>query len=166
MGHRKSILAVSTALVSGLLAFSLWAANVTLEEIPVKAREALLRLAGDSKITEVEVEKERGIVVYEAEWIADGVEVEAEVTADGVLLEIEEGVRPENVPEAVRATAANALAGAPQIHYEKHTIVFYEAEGKMNGKNVEISISPMGRLTGQDDDDDGDDKDDNDDDEK
>jgi len=163
MRQRKSILTILALVTCGGLTLSLWAANVTLDQIPAKAREALQKLAGTNKIVEVEAEKEHGIQVYEAEWIADGTEVEAEVTADGVLLEMEEAVKVEAVPPAVRAAAEKALAGAPKLQYEKHTVVFYEAEGKVNGKKKEVSISPAGKLMGQEEEDEADDEDDKDD---
>lgn len=161
MGQRKSIL-IGAVVTCGALTLSLWAAAATIDQFPAKAREALQKLAGDNPIIEVESEKEGGVQLYEAAWKAGGVTHEAEVTADGVLVEMEEGVRSEDVPEAVRTAAEQALAGAPKIHYEKHTYVVYEVEGKVNGKNKEVVISPTGKLQGGEDeeDEDGDDDDD------
>lgn len=159
MGKRKSIL-VGAVVACGALTLSVWAAAVTIDQFPAKAREALQKLAGDNQIIEVESEKEGGVQMYEAAWKAGGVVHEAEVTADGVLVEMEEGVRAEDLPEAVKAAAEQALTGAPKIHYEKHTYVVYEVEGKVDGKNKEIVISPTGKVKGGEDEEGDDDDDD------
>lgn len=163
--HKRAILVAGLAACGGLT-LSLLAADLTLDQIPAKAREALEKLAGNNKIVEVEAEKENGIMVYEAAWVGNGTHTEAEVTEDGVLLEMEESLQPEAVPESIRAAAEAALAGAPSIKYERHTVVFYEVKGKVDGKGKEIKISAGGKVMGDDDeaDDDGDDDGDDDDD--
>lgn len=151
MKQRKMVAVVFVAACGGL-AFTLWAANLTLDQIPQAAREALQKLAGENKILAVEAEKEHGIQVYEAKWVANGTRTEAEVTADGALLEMEESIKPGAVPEAVRAAAEKALAGAEKITYERQTVVFYEAEAKIDGKEKEVKISPAGKLMGEEED--------------
>lgn len=160
--QKRSILVAALAACGGLT-LSLWAADLTLDQIPAKAREALERLAGSNKIVEVESEKENGIMVYEAAWIGNGTHTEAEVTEDGVLLEMEESLKPEAVPESIRTAAEAALAGAPTIKYERHTVVFYGVKGKVDGKGKELKISAGGKVMGHEDEDDGDDDDDDDD---
>lgn len=147
---RGRLVSFRVVLVLAGVAVTAWAADLSsLDQVPEKAKAALMKLAGDNKILEVESEKEHGVAVYEASWKVDGREVEAEVTGDGVLLELEEGVDAQDVPEAVRAAAEQSLAGAEKIHYEKHTVVVYEAEGRVNGKAKEITVSPTGRVAGQ-----------------
>ena len=143
--------------------------DLSLGDIPEAARRTLLRLAGDAKIIEVEREREHGVVVYEATWRKNGTTHEAEVTAGGALLETEQTVRGEQVPAAVRAAIVKRF-GDRKVHIEKITIVMYEAEAKIDGRTVEIVISPAGHVRdhggdegegdGHDDDDDDDDDDD------
>jgi hypothetical protein len=156
----KKHVAVTVAVLAAIgLTFSLVAADLTLDKIPAKAREALQKLAGNNPILEVEAETEHGLKVYEAEWKANGTIHEAEVTENGELLEMEEGVKAEDVPEVVKAAAEKAMNGAAKLHYAKHTVVFYEVEGRVDGKGKEVSISPSGRLINGDEDEDGDDDD-------
>jgi hypothetical protein len=164
MNLGKTVNRRSVLVVGAVVSLTALAAAVTLDNIPAKAREALLKLADGNAIVEVESEKEHGVQVYEASWRVNGKEVEAEVTADGILLETEQGVDAEAVPQAVRTAAETALAGADKIHYEMHTVVFYEVEGRVNGKNKEVKISPTGQVAGQEDDDEdeGDDEGDDD----
>lgn len=136
-------------------------------QLPSAAQKAIRALAGDAKITEVEQEKSRGATVYAAEWIVKGVEHEAVVTADGTLVETEVTIAADKAPAAVRATIAKRFGARAKVVVEKKTIVVYEVEGKVNGKELEILIFPTGQTheeDGHDDDDDHDDHDDDDDD--
>ncbi len=153
---KTTVMGTMTAVV-GMIGLSVYAADISIDQLPVKAKAALLKLAGDHPILEVESEKEHGIMVYEAAWEVDGNKVEAEVTADGVLLEMEEKVAAADVPAAVRDAAASVLGNADNVRYERHTEVFYEVKGTVDGKGKEIKISPGGKVMGHDDD--GDDHD-------
>jgi uncharacterized membrane protein YkoI len=143
--------------------------ELTIDQVPAKAREALLKLAGDNRITEVEKEKEHGVVAYEADWAVNGREYSACVSADGEIIETEETINTNDVPEAVRAAAAKLLPGAEKLKFEKTVKIEYEISGVVNGKKREIEVSPAGasgngegKDGGKDDDDDDDDQDDDD----
>jgi len=123
--------------------------NIALNQIPEKAREALLKLAKGAPITEVEREKERGMIFYEAEWKFNGRETEAKVTADGDLVELEEEISAKDVPAAVKAVVAKEFPAGAKVEYEKVMVVVYEVEAKVNGKEKEIMVSPIGKIVGQ-----------------
>ena len=120
--------------------------KISLEEVPEPARTALLELAGNAPITEVECEKEHGMVFYEAEWVIDGHEVEAKVTVGGDLVEMEEPVDAADVPEAVKAVAAKKFPAGANVKYERVTIVLYEIEAKVGDKEKEITVLPTGKV--------------------
>ena len=158
---------VGVVLVAGVSVTSLAGGDedeqkVSIEQVPAKVRKALLKLAGGARITEVEREKEHGMVFYEAEWVANGRETEAKVTASGDLVELEEKVDAKDVPAAVKTVAAKEFPVGAKVEYEKVMIVVYELEAKVNGKEKEILVSPTGKIVGKeeghDDDDDDDDK--------
>ena len=131
-------------------------------DIPAKARAALIKLAGDARITEMEREREHGVVLYEAEWVtAQGREQEAVVTAEGDLVEIEEEVSAGDVPATVQAKVAKLFPGAARFEYEKVMIVAYEIEATVDGREREVLVTTLGTVLGQadEDDDDGDDDD-------
>ncbi len=134
--------------------------QISIDKVPAKAREALLKHAQGAKFTEVEREKVRGVVFYEAEWMVDGREHEAKVTADGSLVELEEEVDAQSVPAAVRKAASKAFPKSAKLTFEKKTIVLYEVEAKVDGKEREVLISPSGQVHDEHDDDDDDDDDD------
>lgn len=142
------------SLALGGLAAAMGDADVSKNQVPEAARKALQRLAGDAKIDEVEQEKQHGTTVYEAEWSAGGVTHEATVTADGTLIETEETVSLEDVPSAVRAAIAKHFGAVDKVVIEKKTIIVYEAEGEIDGREKELLIFPTGRVHEQEHDDD------------
>lgn len=156
--HRRVAVIFGVALVAcgGGLALAL-DEHITLEQVPEAARAALVKLAGGAKFSELEKETSNGVVVYEAEWKVNGVEHEAAVLADGTLIETEEEVAADQAPAAVRAAAAKAFGANAKVSYERKTFVYYEIEGKADGKGKEILVSPTGVIHGEELDDDKDD---------
>lgn len=64
--------------------------EIPLSEVPQEALAAAQGAVDGITLTEAEVEKEKGLTVYELEGIANGIEYEIEVTADGKVLEVEQ----------------------------------------------------------------------------
>jgi len=121
--------------------------EISLDQVPAAAREALLKLAGGARIAKVEREKKHGVVLYEAEWKVTGQEHEATVTCEGALVKLEQVVAAKDVPTAVKSAAAKMFPGVANLKYEKKTIVLYEVEGKVKGKKRELSFSPSGKIS-------------------
>ena len=63
--------------------------KVSLDDVPEAVKATMLKEAAGAEIEEVVKETEDGQVVYEAEFEADGQEIEIEVATDGTLLERE-----------------------------------------------------------------------------
>ncbi len=137
-----------------------------IDQVPEPARAALLKLAGGATILKAEREREHGVLVYEAEWTANGVEHEAAVTAEGALIETEQIVSIKDLPAAARAAVAKHFPADAELKIEKKMVVIYEVEARINGKERELIVFPTGRVhEGHGDaDDDHDDDDDDDDD--
>ena len=133
--------------------------KIALDQVPAAAREALLKLAGDAKITEVEREKEDGLVLYEAEWSVNGKEAEASVTANGDLVEQEEEIDLGALPPRGKSVVAKKFPAGAKLECERVLMVVYEIEAKINGKEKEILVLPSGKILGHDDGDDGDEED-------
>ena len=64
--------------------------EVPLSEVPAPALKAAQAAVDGIVLTEAEIDKEDGQVVYDIEGKANGKEYEIEVTADGKVLEVEE----------------------------------------------------------------------------
>jgi uncharacterized membrane protein YkoI len=63
--------------------------EVSLDDVPEAVKATILKEAAGAEIEEVVKETEDGRIVYEAEFEADGKEIEIEVAEDGTLLERE-----------------------------------------------------------------------------
>ncbi len=119
------------------------------EQVPAAARDALLELSGKAEIMKFERESEHGVVLYQAEWMTDGRKHEATVTAEGGLIELEEEVPAADVPAAVQRAAAKVFSSGAKLEYEKKTLVVYEVEGKVNGREREVVIMATGKIAGR-----------------
>ena len=144
------------------------ARKLSLDQIPAEARQMLLTLADGAMIVGVERDKEHGMELYEAEWKkADGLEAEAKVMANGDLVEMEEEIDAAALPPNVKAVVAKRFPAGAKLECEKVTLLMYEIEAKVNGKERSILVLPTGKVLGKglegDDDDDDDDGDDDDD---
>jgi len=63
--------------------------EISLDDVPAAVKVTILKEAQDAEIEELVKETEDGQTVYEAEFEADGKEIEIEVATDGTLLEKE-----------------------------------------------------------------------------
>ncbi len=139
------VLALPTLVMSGLAA-AFVEETMSLDQVPQAARQELEKHAGSAKIRQVEAERHNGVMVYEAEWRVNGTEHEACVTADGALVEIEESIPAERAPAGVRAAIAQHFGANAKVSVEQKMVVFFEVEGKVNGKHQEVLVSPTGRV--------------------
>lgn len=120
--------------------------RLTIDQVPEPARAALLQLAGGATIVKAERERVHGVLVYEAEWVVNGTQHGAAVTADGTLIEAEETVRVEDLPPTVRSVVAKHFPAKTKLAIEKKTIVIYEVEARIDGKERELVVFPTGRV--------------------
>lgn len=100
MAKRFALIGVAILVVAGLVGAFLVRANtpreqereITLDQLPAAVKAIVLEEAGDHQILEVEEVRLGADLYYEADWLADGMEVEVQVAPDGTLIgrEIEE----------------------------------------------------------------------------
>lgn len=187
---RKQLIIIGVLAVAGLaLAIAAVARQqiadnereVSIEEVPTDVMTTILAEAQGADIGEIEMETEDGQVVYEAEVIIDGQEVDIQVAADGTLLgketdeddddeedededeEEEQIISLDAVPAAVKATIEKEAAGAEIREVEMETedgVTVYEAEVIIDGQEVDLKVAADGTLLGkegedEDEDDDG-----------
>jgi uncharacterized membrane protein YkoI len=95
-------------------------------------------------------EKENGQTVYEIELIVNGHSKDVQIDATGNVLEVEEQVELDKLPNEVKSSLL-AKAGAGTIAKvesltKKDKLVAYEAQVKNKGKKSEIQVGPMGEA--------------------
>lgn len=137
-------------------------------------------MARGVKDISIDKETEDGVTLYEASWEDDEVEHELVVTSDGFVMQVEHLVSGDDIPKAVRTAAKIKDTKVKTTVVEKKVITIYEVLTKVDGKEVEFLVDPLGRpieievgnahpkhgsLDKDDDEDDEDEDDDDDDDE-
>lgn len=97
------------------------------------------------------LEQENGKTYYEVESIDGNTHRDLLYTADGKVIEVEESIRPNEVPEAVNATVEKDFRSAKIIRAERTTReqkISYELVIRSGKDKYEASYSPDGnRLT-------------------
>ena len=89
MGLIGLLVAAGLALCIGAVATQQTAQEereVSIDQVPAAVKAAILAQAGTGTIEEVELGNENGQIIYEADVIIDGQEVEIKVAPDGTLV--------------------------------------------------------------------------------
>jgi len=121
--------------------------EVTEAQVPAPALAELKKLAGRATITEFAEEVEHGHTFYEGSWqTPSGAKMDVLVTASGDLVEIEERVTADQVPEAVLKAAGKAAGKGAKLGFEKKTMVLYEVKFRKGGRRHELLLTPDGRA--------------------
>ena len=124
--------------------------NVTEAEVPVAALAMLKKMAAGAKITEFAEEVEHGGKFYEGSWKGPaGENFDGLVSTAGALVEIEQEISADQIPEAVLAAAQNAAGKDASLSLEKKTMVLYEVHFQKGDRRVELLLSPDGRRVDQ-----------------
>jgi len=156
--------------------------KVSIDKVPAAVKATIDAQAKGGTIGEIKIETEDGRMVYEADLIIDGQEVEIEVASDGTLLgketeddegdddddegddddedEDEEEISLDDVPAAVKATILEEAGDADIEEVVKETEdgqIIYEAEFEVDGKEIEIEVAEDGTLLEKEVEDDDDD---------
>jgi hypothetical protein len=143
------------------------------EEIPAVVLKAFETAYPDAEITGFDKEVEEERILYEIETCQEDVKKDYVYSEDGTLIQIEEEIPLESLPETVVKAVENAHQDCELDEAEMITrgsIVEYEVVVEVGEKEFEILVSSDGKIIAsapaeeEDDDDDHDDDDDDDDD--
>ena len=133
--------------------------KIAIENVPEPVKIAIRDIAGEHEIKEIELERENGVDVYEAEYYIDGVEHSLECSANGEILELENAIEPSALPAAALNAIKKKYPAAVINQAEAVQVFFYELEISSNGKSWELVISPTGQIKDYDDEKDAEDDD-------
>ena len=121
-----------------------------LDEAPVEALAAAQAAAPEVTFSAVDVEVEDGFITLEfIGQHADGHMVEVDVASGWFVLEVEDVITMEEVPEAVRETLALQMGDFIPNSVERSrrgdSVVIYEFEGvDENGRAIDIEVQAEG----------------------
>ena len=95
-------------------------------------------------------EKEKGQIFYEAEMTVNGHSKDVLIDAKGNVVEVEEEVAANALPDAVRdglqAKAGKGKLGRVESLTKQGKLVAYEAKVLTDGKKSEIQVGPDGKA--------------------
>jgi hypothetical protein len=118
-------------------------------ELPAAVQKTADEQSAGAKVRGYSTETENGQVEYEVAMTVRGHSRDVTIAADGSVLEVEDQVALDSLPDAVR-TGLRQLAGAGRItkveSLTKHgTLVAYEAQVHTGTKRSEIQVGPDGK---------------------
>ncbi|MHC4213046.1 MAG: PepSY domain-containing protein [Planctomycetota bacterium] len=154
------------AVFLGLSAHSSYADDVSLSEVPQAVRTLIERETKGFEIDDIERDKDDGKIVYEVDAENDSGEMKLKIAKDGTLLELEQEMNPENLPEAIRNAVKKSFGEVffddIEKRYRKGSVTVYRIEAETDELKIDLKIAEDGKIIDKevdrrDDDDDDDD---------
>jgi len=120
-------------------------------QVPQAVLDAFAKTRPNAKIKGFEGKSQGGKTVIEIEFKENGVEFEYIYSSDGTLLEIEQEIKPADLPQAVFDTVKTAhptakIKEATKILLPDGIVSRFEIEIKRGGKEFEVEIDPNGKI--------------------
>ncbi|HYJ91291.1 MAG TPA: hypothetical protein VEV84_08285 [Pyrinomonadaceae bacterium] len=142
-------LAISLVAVSGLLTAALaQERKIQQNELPAAVQATVAKESAGAVIKGFTKEKEKGIQTYEAEMVVGGRTRDVSMDAQGNILEIEQEVSFDSLPDSVRSALTKAAGSGKITKIESFTkngrLVAYEAQVKGGIRHREIQVGPNG----------------------
>jgi len=121
------------------------------QEVPFAVLEAFNKAYPEAVNAKFEEESKNGETLYEVELIDQGVDIEASYLADGTLIQIEQEIQLEELPEAVTEAIMEAYPDAILIEAEKimaadGSVRSYEVEIEDDDVELELHLDPNGTI--------------------
>jgi len=142
--------------VAGLLPIALaWGQEkpIRQSDLPAPVAKTVTAQSQGATLRGLSVEKEKGQVLYEAEFLVDGRSRDVVIDAGGTVVEVEEEVVLDQLPAEVRVGLQAAAGKGKLIKVESLTkrgrLVAYEARVETAGKRSEVQVGPDGKPLAQ-----------------
>jgi uncharacterized membrane protein YkoI len=136
-------------LAATVFSINAWAAEtkVAMADLPVAVQKAVAEQSKGAVIRGFTKEVEGGATEYEAQLMVTGHGKDISFDAAGKILSVEEEVKLESLPDAVRAAIQKAANGGTLRRVEAVTEggkFFYEADIRKGGKSSEVQVDKNG----------------------
>jgi uncharacterized membrane protein YkoI len=122
---------------------------VTMKDLPAAVRRTVQEQSQGATIRGLSKEVEGGKTTYEVEMKVNGRGKDVTMDASGAVIEVEEEVALESIPNAAQAAIKKAAGSGQITKVEKVSggkETAYEAGLRKNGKRSEVRVSEDGRL--------------------
>ncbi len=124
--------------------------KITKADLPVAVQKTVDAQTPGAAIRGFSTEIENGKRIYEAELTLNGRSKDISMDKDGNIIEIEEEVSLDSLPQTVRDGLAHAAGSGTITKVEALTknnkLVTYEAEVKNGTRRSEIQVGPDGKM--------------------
>ena len=121
--------------------------KVLMKDLPAAVQKRVTEETKTAKLRGLEKEVEHGMTYYEAETTINGKSRDILIDPSGTIVEIEESVTLESLPEAARGGLQRAAGTGKILRVESVTrgsAVSYEAVIERQGKKSEVSVNADG----------------------
>lgn len=118
--------------------------KLQLTDLPAPARQNIEKYRDGGDISQIILEKEEGVDIYEVLITKDQRKFEIMLTQDGGFLETEEMVDASALPPAAHATLQKMMPSVEKLVIERKLVVLYEVSGKVNNKKVSFLLNAGG----------------------
>jgi uncharacterized membrane protein YkoI len=150
----KTQLLMTTALAVSVVLFGQASAEekeLSKHQVPKAVLEAFENAYPNAKGVEFEKEMFEDKAAYEVEYKENGREYELLYDADGSLLQKEEEIETQALPESVsqavmKAHPKGTLKETEKVMKPDGTVTGYEVEIKENGKEIELELDTSGKI--------------------
>jgi uncharacterized membrane protein YkoI len=146
--HRIAIMFLIAAF-AGVTGANAQEKKITRADLPIAVQKALDAQTQGATIHGFSTEIENGKRIYEAELTVNGHSKDISMDKDGNVIEIEEEVSLDSLPQAVRDGLTHAAGSGTITKVEALTknnkLVAYEAGVKTGAKHSEIQVGPDGK---------------------
>ncbi len=128
--------------------------RVQMKNLPPAVQKAVQEQSQGARLRGLSKEVADGKTVYEAELLVSGHKKDVLLDADGNVLEVEEQVTRDSLPEPVKTALAKAAGKSRVLLIESITtfgakggqLTAYEAHIRKGVRVVEVKFAPDGRL--------------------
>jgi hypothetical protein len=128
--------------------------DVSLSEVPRAARDTIEHEAKGLKIDDIEQDKDDGQVVYEVDAENDDRQIKLKVAQDGSLLEREEEIDSDDLPNVVLAAVKKSVGDIDFDDIEKRfrrgRNTYYKIEGETDEFKVDLEVAEDGTILDKD----------------
>ena len=142
-------LAAVTTLFSAVAVAEEQERKIQRSDLPAAVEKTVAEQSKGATIRGFSQETEKGQTYYEAELMVNG-QKDALMDANGSVVEVEEQVSIESLPQAVRdglqAKAGTGKIAKVETLNKNGKLVAYEAKVLTNGKKSEVQVGPDGKA--------------------
>jgi uncharacterized membrane protein YkoI len=126
--------------------------RLQMKDLPAAVRQTVLEKTKGLTIVEIEEEVENGQTFYEVETETGGRTHDIKIDATGAVVEMEQEVTLDAIPEAARTAIEREAGDATIERVEAVTddgVTVYEATLRKDGKKSEVVVTSEGKLQGK-----------------